>query len=31
MTLFCKPFTTAEIRFFEPNQKGDARTWIEGA
>lgn len=29
MTKFCKPFTTAKIRFFEPGDAADARAWIE--
>lgn len=29
MATFCKPFTTAEIRFFEHANADDARAWIE--
>ncbi len=29
MATFCKPFTTAKIRFFEHDQKGEALVWIE--
>ena len=29
MATFCKPFTTAKIRFFEHQQADDARSWIE--
>jgi hypothetical protein len=28
MTSFCKPFTTAEVRYFEPYELESARTWI---
>jgi hypothetical protein len=28
LTLFCKPFTTAEIRFFEPIHRDEAHSWI---
>jgi hypothetical protein len=28
MASFCKPFTTAEIRFFEPSQMNEARQWV---
>jgi hypothetical protein len=28
MTSFCKPFTTAEVRFFEPAQIPEARAWV---
>jgi len=30
MAMFCKPFTGAEIRYFERSQINDARNWIEG-
>lgn len=29
MTTFCKPFTTADIRFFEHDQLPEAEQWIE--
>lgn len=28
MALFCKPFTTASIRYFESFEIGDAREWL---
>ena len=28
MSVFCKPFTTATIRYFEHSQIGEAREWI---
>ncbi len=28
MTLFCKPFTTAEIRFFGAGSEAEARAWL---
>jgi hypothetical protein len=28
MAAFCKPFTTAEIRFFTPVEIDDARAWL---
>lgn len=28
MTLFCKPFTTAEIRYFDHDHAADARHWL---
>lgn len=28
MTGFCKPFTTAEVRYFTPDQLADAREWV---
>lgn len=28
MALFCKPFTTAEIRYFEREHEDEARTWL---
>lgn len=30
MSLFCKPFTSAKIRFFDQNAIADARAWIDG-
>ena len=30
MAVFCKPFTTAKIRYFDRAQAAEARTWIEG-
>ena len=29
MAKFCRPFTTAEIRFFDRNQADQARAWID--
>ena len=29
MAAFCKPFTTAEIRYFDQAQIDQARTWLE--
>jgi len=29
MATFCKPFTTAKVRFFEKEQADQARQWIE--
>lgn len=29
MATFCKPFTTAEIRFFEPAEIAEAQRWVE--
>jgi len=29
MATFCKPFTTAEIRYFDQSQVEEARTWLE--
>jgi hypothetical protein len=29
MSKFCRPFTTAEIRFFPPEKKEEARAWLE--
>lgn len=29
MATFCKPFTTAQIRYFDHDQTEDARKWIE--
>ena len=28
MTGFCKPFTTAQVRYFTPGELDDARTWL---
>lgn len=28
MSVFCKPFTTATIRYFDQSQIGEAREWI---
>jgi hypothetical protein len=28
MSLFCKPFTTAKIRYFNPTALADARSWL---
>ena len=30
MSVFCKPFTTAKIRYFDLPQAAAARAWIEG-
>ena len=30
MAMFCKPFTTAKIRFFEHDQAAEAQAWIKG-
>lgn len=30
MATFCKPFTTAEVRFFEHDKADEASAWIEG-
>jgi hypothetical protein len=29
MAVFCKPFTTAKIRYFDHAKAGEAKTWIE--
>ncbi|MDR3401531.1 MAG: STAS/SEC14 domain-containing protein [Chthoniobacter sp.] len=29
MTSFCKPFTTAKVRYFEHHQMPEARAWLE--
>lgn len=29
MATFCKPFTTAKVKYFSHNQLADARQWIE--
>lgn len=31
MAWFCTPFTTAEIRYFDPSAAAEARQWIERA
>ena len=30
LSLFCGPFTSAEIRYFDQTRAADARTWLEG-
>ena len=30
MSLFCRPFTTAQIRYFDNAKAAEARAWIEG-
>jgi hypothetical protein len=30
MTSFCKPFTTAQIRYFTPEGLDEARAWVNG-
>jgi hypothetical protein len=30
MAVFCKPFTKAEVRYFDASAPGDAETWIAG-
>ena len=30
MAAFCKPFTSAKIRYFEHGHETEARSWIEG-
>ena len=30
MTIFCKPFTSAKIRYFDHRAGNEARTWLEG-
>ena len=30
MTAFCKPFTTAKIRYFAPDKMEEARAWLGG-
>jgi len=30
MSLFCRPFTTAKIRYFDNAKAAEARAWIEG-
>ena len=29
MSVFCKPFTTAQIRYFDQNQQDVAKAWLE--
>lgn len=29
MSIFCKPFTGAEIRYFEPDHRDEANNWLE--
>ena len=29
MATFCKPFTTAKIRYFDQDHRSEARTWLE--
>jgi hypothetical protein len=31
MTTFCRPFTTAEIRYFDHSEVDQARSWLERA
>jgi SpoIIAA-like len=31
MSVFCKPFTTAKIRYFDQTQAVEARSWLEQA
>lgn len=30
MSLFCRPFTTAKIRYFDNTKATEARAWLEG-
>ena len=30
MVVFCKPFTDAEVRYFDHTAMSDARSWLEG-
>jgi hypothetical protein len=30
MSLFCRPFTTAKIRYFDHTKAAEARAWLEG-
>jgi hypothetical protein len=30
MAVFCKPFTTAEVRYYEPDEEDRARAWVKG-
>jgi hypothetical protein len=30
MALFCKPFTTAEVRFFPREEREQAEAWVQG-
>jgi hypothetical protein len=29
MAIFCKPFTTATIRYFDSTEIADARSWLD--
>lgn len=29
MAVFCRPFTTAKIRYFDRNQEDQARNWVQ--
>lgn len=31
MTMFCKPFTAAEVRYFDHAHAAEARRWLSGA
>jgi len=31
MATFCRPFTTAKVKFFPHDQLADARQWVEGS
>ena len=31
MAAFCKPFTTATIKYFDHTKAAEAKTWVEGA
>ena len=31
MSMFCKPFTTAEVRYFDKTQAAAAEAWLEAA
>lgn len=31
MASFCKPFTTAKIKYFDHTQLDEAKTWVQGA
>lgn len=31
MALFCKPFTTAKVKFFDDSQESEARAWLHGS
>ncbi len=31
MAVFCKPFTTAKVKYFDRADRDEARTWLEGA
>jgi len=30
MGIFCKPFTTAEVRYYETGEEDRARAWVQG-